>query len=79
MINNGPEVKIGSMPSTLLARINKKRLGVALRLVSGALTQAWANTIATQCSNGVPFDGFNPEDYGVNTILNVANPDVAMV
>ena len=31
------QVKIGSMPSTLLARINKKRLGVVLRLVSGAL------------------------------------------
>jgi hypothetical protein len=36
-MNIGPEVKIGSMPSTLLARINKKRLEVALRLVSGAL------------------------------------------
>jgi hypothetical protein len=41
--------------------------------------QAWANTIAAQCSNGVPVDGSNPEDYGVNTILNVANPDVAVV
>jgi hypothetical protein len=41
--------------------------------------QAWANTIATQCSNGVPVYGSNPKDYGVNTILNVANPDVDVV
>jgi hypothetical protein len=42
--------------------------------------QAWANTIVTQCSSGVPVDRSNPaEDYGVNTILNVANPDVAVV
>jgi hypothetical protein len=41
--------------------------------------QAWANTIVTQCSNGVPVHGSNPEDYGVNTILNVVNPDVAVV
>jgi hypothetical protein len=27
----------------------------------------------------VPVDGSNPEDYGVNTILNVANPDVDVV
>jgi hypothetical protein len=37
VMNNGPEVKIGSMSSTVLVRINKKRLEVALRLVSGAL------------------------------------------
>ena len=38
MMNNDPKVKIGSMPSTLLVRINIKRLEVALlRLVSGAL------------------------------------------
>lgn len=38
MMNNDPKVKIGSMPSTLLVRINIKRLEVVLlRLVSGAL------------------------------------------
>ena len=40
--------------------------------------QAWANTIAAQCSNGVPVAESNPEDYGVNTILNVANPQMAV-
>jgi hypothetical protein len=41
--------------------------------------RAWANPIAAQYSNRVPVDGSNPEDYGVHTILNVANPDVAVV
>jgi hypothetical protein len=40
--------------------------------------QAWANIIAANCRNGVPVAEANPKDYGVATILNMRNPQMAV-
>jgi hypothetical protein len=40
--------------------------------------QKWANEIAAKCVNGVPGSGSNPNDYGVATILNMKNPQMAV-
>jgi hypothetical protein len=38
--------------------------------------QTWANELAKKCSNGLPTN--NPGDYGVSTILNMRNPQLAV-
>lgn len=38
----------------------------------------WANRLATKCENGVPSGQENPGDFGVNTVLNMRNPKLAV-
>ena len=38
----------------------------------------WANDIAEVCRNGVPGAVTNPNDFGVATILNMRNPQLAV-
>eukprot|EP00804_Cyclotella_cryptica_P010446 CCRYP_012287-RA/>CCRYP_012287-RA protein AED:0.10 eAED:0.10 QI:809/1/1/1/0.75/0.6/5/79/232 len=40
--------------------------------------QVWANEIAKKCVNGLPGAGQNPNDYGVATIVNMRNPQMAV-
>jgi len=40
--------------------------------------QTWANDLAIECANKAPSTGQNPGDYGVATILNMRNPQLAV-
>jgi hypothetical protein len=40
--------------------------------------QAWANSLAKKCKNGIPSGAQNPGDYGVNAVLNMRNPTLAV-
>lgn len=40
--------------------------------------QTWANDLAIKCANRAPSAGQNPGDYGVATILNMRNPQLAV-
>lgn len=40
--------------------------------------QQWANEISARCMNGIPGATTNPEDFGVATILNMRNPQLAV-
>lgn len=43
-----------------------------------AEAQKWANDIAEICKNGTPGTRKNPNDFGVSTILNMRNPQLAV-